>query len=412
MAKWRTSAKTLFEQVFPERQIYHRSSGTVNYISVSPVQQSVIAVGCVAFLSWVMFATGAYLLSSNGTGFSGNSERELARLTRWNEELSAKEALYKDLLEERTDAFQRATVDFEERHTALETMLRALESNDDIEVTALKGNGAEFLIDASIDNADPRQSRETEIQTASLEVVGVRARINKLRAEQEKFLDKAETVAVERAEQARGVLDLASVPLQSLSLRTGDTGLGGPLVNAFALGASEADTPEERAFAERVLQVATRLDEARNYEKVVQSLPMAIPSSIKTIRITSNYGLRTDPFSSASAWHSGIDMGVGAYGGRAPITAAGPGKVIFAGRNSSYGRVVDIDHGSGFVSRYAHLRSFNVKVGDEVVIGDKVGIMGSSGRSTARHLHFEVIFQGKPYDPAKFLKAGQHVHKK
>ena len=104
-------------------------------------------------------------------------------------------------------------------------------------------------------------------------------------------------------------------------------------------------------------------------------------------------------------------MGAGGYGGVVPITAAGPGTVIFAGRKSGYGSVVDIDHGNGFTSRYAHMRSISVKVGDEVVIGDKVGIMGSSGRSTGRHLHFEVRFQGNTYDPEKFLKAGQHVYK-
>ena len=412
MAKWRNDLKSLFERFFPERQIYHRSSGTVNYISVSPVQQSVIALGGVAFLGWAFFATGMYMLGGSGTGITGNVDRELARLTRWNEELSAKEALYKDLLEERTDAFQRATIDFEERHTTLETMLKALESNEDIEVTALTGEGAEFLIDASIDEADPRQSRESSVQTASLEVVGVRARINKLRIKQEQFLDKAETVAVERAERARGVLDLASVPLHRLSLSTNESGQGGPLVNMFSVSATEASTPEERAFADRVIQVAARLDEARNYEKVIQRLPLAVPSSVKSVRITSNFGLRADPFSSRSAWHNGVDMGVGGYGGRAPITAAGPGTVIFSGAKSGYGRVVDIDHGSGFVSRYAHMSSVSVKKGDEVVIGDKLGIMGSSGRSTGRHLHFEVLIQGKPYDPQKFLKAGQHVYKK
>ena len=103
-------------------------------------------------------------------------------------------------------------------------------------------------------------------------------------------------------------------------------------------------------------------------------------------------------------------MGAGAYGGRVPITATGPGTVVFAGTKSGYGRVVDVDHGFGFRSRYAHLRSISVKRGDEVVIGDKLGIMGSSGRSTGRHLHYEVIVQGKGYDPRHFLKAGQHVH--
>ena len=408
MVKWRTQLKSLFERVFPERQIYHRSSGTVNYISVSPLQQSVIATGAVALFGWFVFATGAYMLGGSAGGIEGNTDRENARLTRWVQELRAKEALSRSLLEERTDAFQRATVDFEERHDTLELLLKALEGSEDLEVTALRGNRAEFLVNASIDNADPRQSREESIQAASLEVVGVRARINQLQTEQERFLNKAEVIAVERSERARGILELASVSLNNIGAES--QGKGGPLVDMLAVAASDIEDPEERAFTERVIQVAARLDEVRNYENIVDSLPLAIPSSVP-IRITSPYGLRADPFTRRSAWHNGIDMGAGAYGRAVPITASGPGKVVFAGNKSGYGRVVDVDHGFGFRSRYAHLRSISVKRGDEVVIGDKLGIMGSSGRSTARHLHFEVMFQGKPYDPRHFLKAGQHVHK-
>lgn len=410
MVKWHAQFKSMFERVFPERQIYHRSSGTVNYIAVSPLQQSVIAFAGVAVFSWFLFATGAYMLGGGAGGFDGNTDRENARLNRWVQELSAKEALSRSLLEERTDAFQRATLDFEERHGTLELLLKALEGSEDLELTALRGNGAEFLVDASIDKADPRQSRQEATQTASLEVVGVRARINRLQSEQEKFLDQAEVIAAERSERARGILKLASVSMNSLALNDTNAS-GGPLVDMLALGTADIADPQERAFAERVIQVAARLDQARNYESIVNSLPLAQPSSVP-LRVTSPYGFRSDPFKRSRAWHGGIDMGAGAVGYRVPITAAGPGKVVFAGNKSGYGRVVDVDHGYGFRSRYAHLRSINVKRGDEVVIGDTIGIMGSSGRSTGRHLHFEVIFQGKPYDPRNFLKAGQHVHQK
>lgn len=407
MVKWRTKTKSLFERVFPERQIYHRSGGTVNYISVSPFQQSVMAIGAFAMVGWFIFATASYLLGTSAGGIDGDFSRENARLTRWVQELRAKEALSRSLLEERTDAFQRATVDFEDRHETLELLLKALEGSEDLEVTALRGDGAEFLVDASIDVADPRQSREAIITTASLEVVGVRAQIDRLRAEQEAFLNKAENIAVERAERARGILELTSVGLNRLNPEAGGT--GGPLVDILAVGTADITDPEERAFAERVIQVAARLDEARNYEDIVGSLPLAMPSSVP-IRVTSAYGLRADPFTRRSAWHSGIDMGAGAYGRAVPITAAGPGTVVFAGNKRGYGRVVDVDHGHGFRSRYGHMRSISVKRGDTVAIGDTLGIMGSSGRSTGRHLHFEVLFQGKAYDPRHFLKAGQHVH--
>ncbi len=166
------------------------------------------------------------------------------------------------------------------------------------------------------------------------------------------------------------------------------------------------DDPEDAAFNRRVIQVAARLEEARYYEEIVDNLPLAEPVGVPA-RLTSNYGMRVDPFSRRPAWHNGIDMA--AYY-KAPIVAAGPGTITYAGRMNGYGRMVEIDHGHGFKSRYAHLQSINVSRGDSVAIGDTVGLMGSSGRSTGPHLHYEVFFNNKPYDPIDFLKAGRHVH--
>ncbi|MEO1475713.1 MAG: peptidoglycan DD-metalloendopeptidase family protein [Pseudomonadota bacterium] len=405
MAKWRTRIRSTFERFFPERQIYHRSAGTVNYISISPWQQSLMALGALAVAGWCVYATVMILLAPAGSTYGAAGGQEVARLERWVQQLRAQEALNKSLLEERTDAFQRATVGFEERHENLKIILDELNGSDELEVSALRGDGATMLVEASIDEADPRQSREL-IQTASaIEVVGVRARLERLRGDQSGFLDDAETLAVERAERARGILQLTGVGLNRIG---GDTqrAMGGPLVDMLALSSSDISDPDDKRFAERVVQVAARLEETRNYEDIVASLPLAQPSSVP-LRLTSNYGLRADPFSRRSAWHSGIDMA--AYY-KAPINASGPGEVVFAGRKSGYGRLVEIDHGYGFRSRYAHLHSITVSKGDIVEVGDKVGLMGSSGRSTGPHLHFEVIFQGKPYNPRGFLKAGQHVY--
>ncbi|MEL6323712.1 MAG: M23 family metallopeptidase [Pseudomonadota bacterium] len=404
MVKWRTRIKASFEKFFPERQIYHRSAGTVNYISVSPWQQAIMAAGGAAVAAWFLFATVSVLLAPPGGALTGSTGEDVARLERWVQELRAKESLSRTLLEERTDAFQRATVDFEERHRNLELLLDALEGSEEIESSALRGDGAELLIEASIDTADPRQSRVMTARYETIEAVGVRARMNRLKSEQEEFLDRAEQLAVEKSERARGVLQLTSVGLNRIQGST--EGVGGPLIDMLALGSADVENPEERAFAERVIQVAARLEEAQTLESIVGNLPLAMPSSVP-LRLTSNYGIRPDPFSRRSAWHNGVDMA--AYY-KAPITAAGPGTVTYAGRRTGYGRVVDVDHGFGFKSRYAHLHSISVRKGDNVVIGDVVGLMGSSGRSTGPHLHYEVIFQGKAYDPQQFLKAGQHVH--
>jgi len=407
MVKLQDKASTLFERIFPERQIYHRSGGTVNYISVSPLQQFIIAIGGGAVALWCIFATAAFMLGSSGGVLKSDLALENAKFERWFKEAEAKEELARVLLLERTEDFATATDDLEERHERLKLVLEALSGSEELEISALRGNGAEMLVEASIDNSDPRQARESIVGNVGIEVVGVRAKISRLEAEQNEFLNAAENLAVERAEKARGILQLTGVGVSRI-VGT-ETGIGGPLVDMLALAPSETATPSERAFSERIMQVGARLEEARHFESVVDSMPLAQPSPVP-LRVTSNYGFRADPFSRRSAWHAGIDMGAGAYSRRVPITAAGPGTVAFAGRKSGYGRVVYIDHGNGFQSRYGHLGSISVSRGDVVAIGDTLGIMGSSGRSTGRHLHFEVLFQDKAYEPSKFLKAGQYVH--
>jgi len=269
--------------------------------------------------------------------------------------------------------------------------------------SALRGNDAPLLVNVSIDEADRRQSRPSSGQDGNPTNVGLRGQITDIQKEQQAFLDEVEEIAVERAEAARGVLRLTAVGSNRIE---NNREMGGPLVEFASLARGEFNNPEEAAFAERVAQVAARMEEARYYQDVVDNLPLADPVGVPW-RQTSNYGLRVDPFNKRPGWHNGID--IGAYW-NAPITATGPGTVSFAGTKSGYGRIVEVDHGHGFKSRYGHLKRINVNKGDAVAIGDVVGAMGSTGRSTGPHLHYEVWFNGKPYDPVEFLKAGKHVH--
>ena len=352
--------------------------------------------------AWLLYATAHVILTPSGVSNGGVGSHAVAKYERWVEELRAKDALSRSLLEERTNDFDETVVQFEDRHRMLEAMLESLQSGGDLEVTSLRGDGAGLLVEASIDEADARQSRETPVETASLEVVGVRARIDEIRAGQEATLDAMEDLAIERGEAARGILKLTAVGAGRIET---NSEIGGPLIN-LPVTAGGATTPEEADFNARVARVAARLQEARYYEDLVAQLPLATPSS-KHLRFTSPYGVRTDPFTKNATWHGGVDL---AHGWNAPINAAGPGKVVYAGYKSGYGRVVEVEHGYGFKSLYAHLNSVKVKKGDTVAMGDLVGLMGSSGRSTGPHLHYEVHFNGKQYDPSKFLKAGKHVY--
>ena len=116
---------------------------------------------------------------------------------------------------------------------------------------------------------------------------------------------------------------------------------------------------------------------------------------------SSNFGYRIDPFSGQQSYHEGIDFP--AESGT-PIVAAASGKVIHAEVHREYGKMVEVDHGNGLVSRYAHASTVDVREGDLVVRGQRIAAVGSTGRSTGPHLHFEVRLNGVPQNPARFLQ--------
>ncbi|HAP98459.1 peptidase M23 [Rhodospirillum rubrum] len=116
--------------------------------------------------------------------------------------------------------------------------------------------------------------------------------------------------------------------------------------------------------------------------------------------------MREDPVNGRLSRHEGLDMGAPMD---TPVSATGPGKVVYAGWRGRYGRVVEIDHGMGLSTRYAHLRTIKVQLGQSVGRGDVIGALGNSGRSTGPHLHYEVRVNGNPRNPTVFLKAGKNV---
>ncbi|SFP25917.1 Peptidase family M23 [Geopseudomonas sagittaria] len=134
---------------------------------------------------------------------------------------------------------------------------------------------------------------------------------------------------------------------------------------------------------------------------------MTIPSRrpvVAQARFGSAFGNRVDPFNRHLAFHSGVDFSI--HTGAAVLAAAG-GRVRFAGRNGGYGKLLEIDHGNGLVTRYAHLSRMDVRKGEVVTPGQRIGAVGSTGRSTGPHLHFEVLRHGRFVDPQRFLALGE-----
>ena len=177
-------------------------------------------------------------------------------------------------------------------------------------------------------------------------------------------------------------------------------GLGGPFVPIA--DDDDAQTAHLDPFNARLEQIEFALAKITRLGELVSALPIRRPIS-EAARITSRFGPRRDPFTGRKAMHQGIDFG--AVRGT-PVLATGGGKVLKAGRRGGYGKVVIIDHGNGLSTRYGHLHRISVSAGDMLEAGDEIGTVGSTGRSTGPHLHYEVRRDGTARNPISFISIG------
>ena len=195
---------------------------------------------------------------------------------------------------------------------------------------------------------------------------------------------------------------LAGVPPVDPKLRGA---AGGALLAPRSLTAQEVSQSLERLDAAAVGQMDwLTLTESRLCEQKVRSSRLPSQHPVEGVDLGSGFGWRVDPITGQSALHSGLDFPADTG---TPIVAAAGGVVVFAGWHAAYGQMLEIDHGNDLVTRYAHASRLSAKQGDLVRRGQKVADVGSSGRSTGAHLHFEVLVAGVPQDPQKFLDAGR-----
>jgi murein DD-endopeptidase MepM/ murein hydrolase activator NlpD len=239
-------------------------------------------------------------------------------------------------------------------------------------------------------------------------------------------------VLADQREEARRTQEKVQGHLNAMAVRLGELqaeimrleGLGERLAKAAGLKPQELPPPPGRGgapsslpsralavpeFTGMVDQLARDVESRGDQLEVLEALLVQTSTHRKflpSLRPVSNgwfsstFGYRIDPFTGLSSFHEGVDF-VAEPG--TPIIAAASGKVVYAGWHPQYGKMLEIDHGNGLVSRYAHASSLSVAEGDLVVRGQQVAGVGSTGRSTGPHLHFEVRLNGVPQNPARFL---------
>ena len=189
-------------------------------------------------------------------------------------------------------------------------------------------------------------------------------------------------------------------PERMLEISGLPSGVGGPLVETDFIDGSSDE------LELKVSSLEAKVNRWNVLQKIAKCLPLMSP--VDYYNLTSKFGRRKDPFTGKKAIHKGIDMG-GWPGTKIWSTAAG--KVTFAGNSGRYGKMIEIDHGCGIKTIYGHLKKILVKKGQVVSHRHYIAKLGTSGRSTGPHVHFEVRVEGKAIDPIKFIEAGRHVFK-
>lgn len=206
-------------------------------------------------------------------------------------------------------------------------------------------------------------------------------------------IDRLTTRTYETADAIAEALDNAGM---KISAQDGKQDIGGPLV--------PADTSS--AFDGKVKELDVALDMLDAIKAKSGAFPIGNPA--KGHVVTSSFGYRTDPFNGEKAMHTGMDFRDSAG---SPIRPTAAGTVVSAGWDGGYGQMVEIDHGNGYTTRYAHMSQILVKKGDTVTPDTIIGRVGSTGRSTGPHLHYEVRKDGSALDPAPFITAGKQVRR-
>src|ERR1700675_1806458 len=241
----------------------------------------------------------------------------------------------------------------------------------------------------------PRSNQFAKVHGVDNVVVRLQSSLDLIERRQMAALSSVEDSMESRVRRMRGVFTDLGLDMPRLEAATPRAGVGGPFVPVKL-------TADAGAFERQLYRINITRTQVERLNRTLALVPYRKPV-VGEVEFTSGFGIRTDPFLGRPAMHTGLDFRA-ATGD--PVRATANGKVVSSGWAGGYGRMVEIDHGNGLSTRYGHLSEINVKVGDTIRIGQVIGAVGSTGRSTGPHLHYETRIDGEAVDPQKFLRAG------
>ncbi len=436
-------ANRRLERIAPERRLILRSETSTRYLRLSPLAQVCGGAALALALVWSASASFGFAASAlRGAAVEARLEASERAAAAERARLEAQLAATAEALSLARAEAETAISRYEQGHAALGDALTgereaearlasqrnrfaALSTEHDATVSqcqvaerrlaALEGQLvakqaetarlADALAALNATVTDVAAARDDAAQTSHSLVLKVDELSNEIaeRAErQNRLFAQLEDAATLSLGSLEGVFQKSGVALEPIldAVRREYSGSGGPFIPADEVGAL---APDEESGA-RYAALMEQLERVNLMRIATERLPFARP--VGAARFTSGFGGRIDPKNGRRAIHTGIDF---AASRGTPIYATAGGRVVHAGWRHGYGKVIEIEHAFGYETVYAHLSEIRVKVGDRVERGDRIGGMGSTGRSTGTHLHYEVRIDGEPVNPIRYIEAARNV---
>jgi murein DD-endopeptidase MepM/ murein hydrolase activator NlpD len=448
---------------FPERQIYIRSDGRVQFFTFGPSLQATLAGLVLIFLGWVAFATVNVVFKDRIIAAKDHRYQQMqaayqnrvADLQTSYDELNAALVSAQDHFKAAADTLQtkqNAIAGFLNRASQVQASLGGrLPAAQDLPARPFPGTVEPNVEAAGEDSSQlvmmpgsPQPQPRTGLPVKSSLLEGMFKRVTQLFRSADQHLHAAppprdsatlyarhpglqflaqqtsrvarigesENLLMARTEgtlgqgvgNLRDVMRSTGINPDSFARKiAGSQGIGGPEIPLDQVRIEGISDPQ---FSHAYLSASAVLDQLNGLSAAMDHVPLAAPVSVASFDKSSGFGARVDPFTGRYAFHPGIDF-AGPWG--SVVHATAPGTVVFAGNRGGYGNMVEVDHGYGIHTRYGHLSTISVRVGSHIGRGASLGRVGSTGRSTGPHVHYEVWYDDVARNPNKFIEAGRHV---
>ena len=381
--------KSFFHKNFPARQLLIRQNGEVKHVVLAPwLQVSVLAIIITAIVWMSVSSIRVYMQTHQ---ISHIEQTQLDKQAQWQQKVKQQQQRYA--------LQQEQLAELEQKQALLQGMIESLPASISKDAIKLEGElDSSPINESESEFHEPLEDDKSQNKHAHNSATSFEQRYTLLNEQYDTNFTLLAAQINQRHDAILEILQdtgLENALAQHLALAAQTTAQGGPL-----------DILDESKIPNTFLAIADKLLVLNQLENFLTALPNTLPLPAAKYYISSNFGLRKDPMNKRRAFHKGVDL---AGWHKTEIFAPADGTVRRAGRNGGYGNFIELEHKNGVVTRFGHLNKINVKKGQLVTKHDVIGLMGSTGRSTSTHLHYEVLIDDKHVNPLKITKALSRV---